>query len=498
MNSPADLIRPDRNCWRIEEATKAAVIIDADDYFLFARDAMMKAKRRIMMMGWDFDSELILDRQEGASGGASPGPESIGRFIHWLVGRNPDLEVFLLRWDVGALRTLVKPRTLYTFLRWLAHPRIHILLDRHHPTGGSQHQKIVVLDDETAFCGGIDMTLDRWDTRRHADDEPGRRRPDGSSYGPWHDATTCLDGPAAAALGELCRQRWEAAGGCPLEPATGAGSCWPDDRRPHFEHAPIAISRTLPMMDDQPEVAEIEQLYVDLIGSARRRIYAESQYFASRRVAIAIAELLDDNPDVEIVIVNPRSSEGWLEPIAMDTARARLMQALARRDPRDRLRMYHPATEGGVPIYVHAKILIVDDRFLRIGSSNLNNRSMRLDSECDVTIDAATAGDGAERTIAGLRSSLLAEHLGIDPNEFERRSGETASLIATIEALRRRGGRTLEPYETPNLSEVEAWLADNEILDPEGPREMFAPLAKRGLFRRNSLHFRIRHRRPHP
>ncbi len=491
---PDDLIRPGRNCWRIEEATRAAVIIDADDYFLFVRDAMMKARRRIIMIGWDFDSELVLDRDEGASEGASPGPESIGLFIHWLVGRNPDLEVFLLRWDVGALRTLVKPRTLYTFVRWVAHPRIHIKLDHHHPAGGSHHQKVVVLDDETAFCGGIDMTLDRWDTRRHADGDPGRRRPDGSSYGPWHDATTCLDGPVARALGELCRQRWTAAGGRALEPVTGAGSCWPEDRRPDFERVPIAISRTVPVMDDQAEVAEIEQLYVDLIGSAKRRIYAESQYFASRRVAVAFAGLLDENPDVEIVIVNPRSSEGWLEPIAMDTARARLMQALAQRDPRNRLRMYHPKTEGCVPIYVHAKILIVDDRFLRIGSSNLNNRSMRLDSECDVTIDAATAGEGAGQTIAGLRSSLVAEHLGVEPSEIERRSSETGSLVATIEALRQRDGRTLEPYQTPNLPEVEAWLADNEVLDPEGPQEMFAPLARRGLFRKNSLHFRIRHR----
>ena len=173
------LLRPYDNCWRVETADRVAVIIDADAYFRFARDAMMLAKRRIMLIGWDFDAGLVLDR----SNVPNDGPESIGRFIHWLVGRNPELEVFLLRWDVGALKTLTKPRTIVTLLRWMTHPRIHLKLDGHHPTGGSQHQKIVVLDDTMAFCGGIDMTLDRWDTREHADGDPGRRRPSGASFG---------------------------------------------------------------------------------------------------------------------------------------------------------------------------------------------------------------------------------------------------------------------------------------------------------------------------
>ena len=494
QRTAAPLIRPGRNCWRIETADRVAVIIDADEYFRFAREAMLRATRRIMMIGWDFDAELVLDRCDKTK----EGPESIGRFIHWLVERTPALEVYLLRWDVGALKTFTKPHTIVTLLRWMRHPRIHIRLDHHHPFGASQHQKVVVLDDTMAFCGGIDMTVDRWDTRDHADGDRHRRRPSGHSFGPWHDAATGLDGPVAAALGELCRTRWHTAGGRVLDPVVGAGPCWPDDRSPDFTDVPVALSRTIPDMQDQEAVAEIEQLYVDLIGAAKRWIYAESQYFASRRIALAIARRLEEPDGPEIVLINPRTSEGWLEPIAMDTARARLMEALRRRDRGNRLRLYHPQTAGGVPIYVHAKILIVDDRLFRVGSSNMNNRSMRLDSECDVTIDATTLDPSVGRTIAAVRNGLLAEHLDSSAAEVAELLEKTGSLIALVEQLRRTSGRTLEPYRTPNLPEIEEWLADNEILDPEGPDEMFEPIAKRGLFRRNTLDFRIRHRGHRP
>jgi phosphatidylserine/phosphatidylglycerophosphate/cardiolipin synthase-like enzyme len=241
-------------------------------------------------------------------------------------------------------------------------------------------------------------------------------------------------------------------------------------------------------MPGNPGILEIERLYLDLIGAAQRFIYAESQYFASRRIAEAIARRLAEPDGPEIVLINPHSAEGWLEPIAMDSARARLREALRRLDPHRRFRIYHPVTEGGQPIYVHAKILIVDDRVLRVGSSNMNNRSLRLDTECDVVIDAGGQDDAdVGPAIIAVRNGLLAEHLGRDVKEVGRRIEETGSLIAAIEAIREEGrgeGRTLQPYETPELSAVEEWLADNEVLDPEGPDEVFEPLAKRGLFRR--------------
>jgi phosphatidylserine/phosphatidylglycerophosphate/cardiolipin synthase-like enzyme len=485
------LLRPGENCWRIERAHRATVIVDAADYFRAARAAMMAARRRIMLIGWDFDARIEL-----IPGEESPdAPRRLGDFILWLVKRRPELEICLLHWDLGALKALFRGSTILTLLRWKAHPRITARLDSRHPPAGSHHQKIAVIDDGIAFCGGIDMTAHRWDTRDHADAEPRRTDPGGAAYQPWHDATTALDGPAAAALGELARDRWARAGGRPLAPLDVAEDGWPEDLPVQFRDIDLGIARTRPEMPGCEAVLEIERLYLDLIASARRMIYAESQYFASRRIAEAIARRLEEPDGPEIVLVNPVSAQGWLEPIAMDSARARLREALRRIDTRGRFRIYHPVTATGQPIYVHAKILVVDDRVLRVGSSNFNNRSMRLDTECDVVIDAALPANAALRpAIAAMRDELLAEHLGSTPAEVARALARSGSLIQTIESLR-RPGRTLVAYETPDLSAVEAWLADNEVLDPEGPEEMFEAIAKRGLFRRFS---RLRRHRPPP
>ena len=170
----------------------------------------------------------------------------------------------------------------------------------------------------------------------------------------------------------------------------------------------------------------------------------------------------------------------------MDTARARLRESLKRHDVHGRFQIYHPVTLGGQPIYVHSKLMIIDDNYVRVGSSNINNRSMRFDKECDVAFDAQGSADLQGR-ISALCSDLLAEHLGVTPETITRQCQEFGSLIAAIEQLRGespKGQRkTLVPYETPNMTEIGNWLADNEILDPEGPEEQFEPIEKRGLFR---------------
>jgi phosphatidylserine/phosphatidylglycerophosphate/cardiolipin synthase-like enzyme len=479
------MLEPGRNCWRIERADRAAVIVDADAYYRAAREAMLDARHQIMLVGWDFDARIKLawdDEHPEA-------PTEVGDFIGWLVRRTPGLQVYVLRWDKGALKTLFRGKTLWTLTKWrFLRDRIHLLLDGAHPVAASQHQKIVVIDDCLAFCGGIDMTDERWDTREHKDDEPHRRSPRGKPYKPWHDATTALTGPIAKALGDLCRMRWGLAGGEPITAPPESNHVWPESITPDFEGVDVAISRTQPKHEDGPEAHEIERLYIDLIARAKRRIYAESQYFASRKVAEAIAKRLDEADGPEIVIVNPTTAQGWLEPIAMDTARARLVQALHHHDRNGRFKMYHPMTAGGTGIYVHAKVLVIDDDVIRVGSSNFNNRSLRLDTECDVTIEHVG------EAIPEIRDGLIAEHLGVDAADVSRRL-KNGSMIAAIEELRGTG-KTLIPYEVPDLNAVEEWLADNEVLDPEGPGEMFEGFSKRGLLRRLKHRMpRLRHRK---
>lgn len=457
---------PGENCWRIERADRLAVIVDAADYFAAVKSSILQARRRVFLIGWDFDTRIRLDPDQRRTGG----PDRLGRFLNWVVAERPELEVFVLKWDLGMVAAFGRGTTPLFILDWMTDKRMHLKLDGAHPIASAHHQKIVVIDDSVAFCGGIDITAERWDTRDHLDHDPHRKWPTTRlSYGPWHDATTAVDGDVARALGELARDRWKRAKGEELDPPAPLGDPWPKDVRPTFENVDVAIARTIPEYEGQEEVREIEALYLSAIARAERTIYIESQYFASRRIAEAMAARLAEPDGPEIVIVNPQSAYGWLEEESMSSARARLIRMIEAVDHRCRFRIYNPMTEGGRPIYVHAKIMVVDDWLLRVGSSNLNNRSMGFDTECDLAVEAAPGAAEAEirRRIAAFRDDLLAEHLGAPPEQVAATVRSTSgSLIATIEALR-KDGRTLQPFEPPDYGGLGEALAENDLLDPE-------------------------------
>ncbi len=466
----ANIFKPGRNCWRVEHADRSAVLIDGENYFRAVRKSLAQARQRIMLLGWDFDERVEMhDTAEQLEG-----PLRIGAYFEWLLKNNPDLEIYLLRWDTGALKAFLRIGGLMTLLRWYFHRRVHFKLDAHHPAGAAHHQKVIVIDEDTAFCGGIDVTNNRWDTRSHDEEQKYRRQPDGNDGGPWHDAAMVVQGDIARGLSEYAEQHWHAAGGKRLRAVTARADCWPKGLDADFSNCPIAIARTLPEMDDQEAVDEIQNLYLDLIGAAKNFIYAESQYFASARIAAAIADRLSEESGPEIVIINPQSAEGWLESEVMDSTRARLHEAIREKDRYGRFRIFHPFTAEGTPIYVHAKILIVDDQYLRVGSSNFNNRSLGFDSECDVALDASVAtSQEVAGQIARTRNDLLAEHLGVEQKEVLAAMAETGSLIATIERLG-KAGRGLRPYETPEIDAVQKWLADNNIFDPKRADDEFA------------------------
>ena len=464
----------------VDKADRLSVIVDAQEYFRHARAAMIAARRRISLVGWDFDTRIGLHETE-----TDPAPTELGRFVLWLVEQNPDLEIFILQWDFGILNTVKRGTTLLRFVQWARHPRIHVKFDSAHPLGASHHQKIMLVDDTLAFVGGIDMTGDRWDTREHRHKDKRRRRPfTRRLYEPWHDVTTASSGPIVDAIARVVRERWTIAGGEPgMAPIEVDSSVWPKELPVQFEQAQVGIARTAPEVDGRPGVHEVERLWLDQIAAARKFLYIESQYFASRAVVSALARRLAEPDGPEIVIINPEAAQGWLEPVAMDTARARLHAWIKRADHHDRFRLLHPFDAGGDPIYVHSKTMVVDDTVVKVGSSNINNRSMRLDTECDLFIIAAEDNGAQRERIAHLRNDLLAEHLGADPEAVASLLSETGSLIRTIDALASPQGRTLRPYRPAKLNGLEKWLADNEVLDPEGPDEMFEPVARRGLFR---------------
>ncbi|MGY1858279.1 phospholipase D-like domain-containing protein [Modestobacter sp. SYSU DS0290] len=467
----AALLVPGETCWRIERATRFAVFVDAAGYFATLKRAVLRAERRVLFIGWDFDPRIRLDPLAGGR----PEDDRLGAVLERAVKANSQLEIKVLQWDLGMLRALGRGLQPLVLLDRRAPDRLTLAVDTHHPVGGAHHQKIVVVDDCLAFAGGIDVTADRWDTSDHADVNPHRRRPapgraGGRPTGPWHDATSMMTGPAARAVAELARERWESGTGERLEPLTEERDHWPADVEPLLTDVDVAIARTRPEHDGAELVHEIELLWLATIAGARRSVYVESQYFANPRIAGAIAERLREPDGPEVVVVNPEVADGWLSEKAMGTARARALEMLREADVHDRFRLYTPVTEQREDIYVHAKVTVVDDRLLRLGSSNLNNRSMGLDTECDLAVEAVEGQPGAERiaaTITAFRDRLLAEHLGCTPEEVADAIAGTGSLVQGIERLRRPVGRSLVVFEPPELGPVDRSLAESEVLDQE-------------------------------
>jgi phospholipase D1/2 len=292
-----------------------------------------------------------------------------------------------------------------------------------------------------------------------------------------------MDGAAARALGDLGRERWKIACDVELDRPESDGDPWPEPLEPHMHEVDIAIARTRGRNGEHEQIREVEALFVDMIEAAKRYVYVENQYFASRVIAEAIGRRLAEPEPPEFVLVNPRTGEGWLDETVMGAARAELVHKLREADHKSRLRIYYPVTEEGADIYVHAKIMVVDDLMLRVGSANMNNRSMGLDSECDVMIDAhLDANQGARLEIAALRCDLMAEHLGVQAGNVARTLDETKSLIETVERLR-GDGRSLRPFQPQDYGEFAEGVARSEAADPESADDPFEPMAQHRLLR---------------
>jgi uncharacterized membrane protein YdjX (TVP38/TMEM64 family) len=231
----------------------------------------------------------------------------------------------------------------------------------------------------------------------------------------------------------------------------------------------VGIARTLPPWGDESGAGEVQQLYLDSIRAARAFIYIENQYLSSTLVGTVLAEALAAQDGPEVIIVMPRQTGGWLEQHTMDVLRSRLLQKLRKADQHDRLRVYSVrlATDPAVHLMIHAKIMVVDDRFVRVGSSNISNRSMGLDSECDLAIEHSQQQD-CRQAITGFRRSLLAEHLGVEAADVAAREAKTDSLIAVIESLQGTQ-RSLEKIPDDVPAAVDLTVPDSALLDPEKP-----------------------------
>ncbi len=442
------------------------MLVDADAYFRAARDAMRAARRSIFILSWDIDSRVRL-----VPSGANDGyPEPLADFLHALLAERRDLEAWLLNWDFVLLYAMEREWLPVMRLGWAGNRRLHFCMDAHHPIGASHHQKILVVDDAIAFVGGLDLTGSRWDTSEHLVAHPLRTARDGKAYGPFHDVQAAVDGEAARALGELCRDRWHRATGESAGVVGRAADRWPGWLPVDVADVEVGISRTVPAYAGEASVREILQLHLDAIAAATDTLFFENQYFTSGLLADALAARLSQPSAPEVAVITSERHSGWLEEATMGVRRARLQARLRKADGRRRYRLLCPALPGrGECLNVHSKVFFMDDRLCSIGSANLSNRSMACDTECNLSIEAS--GVNAARIaigIARMRARLLAEHLGTSPERITQALQEQGGLYAAIDTMS-GSPRHLRDFDPVLAPELDALIPEQALFDPESP-----------------------------
>ena len=476
------LLRPGSTCWRQARATRAAFLLDSATYFSAAKAAMQKARRSIYLLGWAFDP---LTQLEPDALGGGPKDDRIGDFLKELACARPEMDVRVLCWKsalpIAASQHFFPHRARRSF----HNTPVRFRLDASVPFGACHHQKVLVIDDEIAFCGGGDFATDRWDTVKHRDSDARRMMPWGKTHGPRHEVMALVEGPAAAALGQLARERWRRAGihAPDPDPSEPSNTLWPAHVAVDFRDVEIGVARTEPRWRHFEEVRETERLHLAAIAAAKRLIYLENQYIASPIIAEALAARLAEPDGPEIVILSTARAPSWFDHLTMDRTRSTFLKRVIAADLYGRFHAYCPYTRRGLHnIIVHSKVSIIDDQMLRAGSTNLNNRSCGFDTECDVAVKAADEATSA--AILRFRARLLAHYLGCAPEQFQEVFTRTGSLAAAIEALDTTAPRRLRPLVPVRMGPLANVIAAFHLGDPASTEDSWRPWRRKANLER--------------
>jgi phosphatidylserine/phosphatidylglycerophosphate/cardiolipin synthase-like enzyme len=475
---PAALLVPGDTCWRSERADRLAVLMENGAYFAALASSLSKARRSVVILGWQFDPRTRLD-PESAIGDRQA---EIGHLLRMLVKTRPELDVRLLIWKSPLMIAASQGFYPHKAQAWFRKRMVEFRLDSPGPLGACHHQKAIIIDDAVAFCGGGDISVDRWDSEAHLDHDPRRCLPSGRIAAPRHETMCVMDGKAALALGDLARERWFKATWERIVPEPIDSDPWPDGIEPDFRDTPVGIARTEPGYAGRHEVRENERLHLEAISQARKLIYMENQYFTSPVIARALAERLAEPDGPEVVLVTTGKSPSWFDTMTMDTARAEVLFRLESADCQNRFYAFSPNTPQGERIIVHAKVTIVDDRVLRIGSTNLNNRSLGFDTECDVAI--APEDEAGREAIRRFRHRTIGHFIGITAEEFE---AAEAVMGSTGSAIQRFDSGRMSPLGATPPSLIQRTIAEFQLGDPTSPRDSMRPWKRRNRSQRIQL-----------
>lgn len=452
-------------CWRTAASQRVAILIDNERYYDALYSALRAAKCSIHILGWAFDprTRLVPDGTEGPDD-----PDEIGRILIELCRSRPELDVRILVWrspfGVMGHQDIRGHRAKRRF----AGTPVDFREAHDVPFGACHHQKIVVIDDQLAFCGGGDIVTNRWDSQSHLHVEPRRILPDQDRHPARHEVMMLVDGQAALALGELFRLRWTSATGERLAAAQlNLIDAWPACAPARFSDVQVGIARTQPAWRGRPLVDEIRQLTLACIASARQTIYLENQYFTCPRVTDALAARLSEPTGPEVVLLLSGHAPSWFDHLTMDYARNPLVRRLRAADLFGRFRALSPRTSAGAPILVHSKVGVFDDRIVRVGSANLNNRSEGFDTECELAIEAGKDTD--RQAIAEFRDQLLSHYLSVAAGRFTAARIASGSVVAAIDALNIEG--RLAPVATAPPTWWEEFVSTRSLGDPSSAAE---------------------------
>jgi phosphatidylserine/phosphatidylglycerophosphate/cardiolipin synthase-like enzyme len=508
-----DRRRGDGQAWT--EGNRAEALVHGASYFprLLVALRSLEPGDLVALTDWRGDADELLD---------GPGTE-LGAVLAGLAERG--VHVRGLLWRSHLRRTHFNEEQNLHLGEVVNRAGGEILLDERVRGPGSQHQKLVLArhpgheDDDVAFLGGIDLCHGRRDDDCHLGDpqpiDMDRR------YGPrpaWHDVQLEVRGPAVGDLAVTFRERWEDPTPLdhrnpwralltrrvgqprhpdPLPPMLG-------DPGPAGPHA-VQVLRTYPAKRPELPFApkgerSIARAYAKAFWRARRLIYLEDQYLWSVQVARLLADALRRSPELRLVAVVPRypDEDGWLSGPPHRIGQQTAMD-LVRSAGGERVAVYDLENEQGRPIYVHAKVCVVDDVWAVVGSDNFNRRSWTHDAELTAAVlddtrdprepaDPAGLGDGARVFARELRLRLWREHLGrapgddadlLDPERGFRAWQQAARALTAWDRDGRRGPRPPGRATVHDPGRVQPWAAwwarpvYTTLVDPDGrPRRL--------------------------
>ncbi len=413
-------------------------IWEAGPYYDRISDLLEGAQHYAVLVGWQIDSRLPFER---------PLKETLKEKVIRICENRPGFHFYFLMWDHAYF--FVPEREPWQSRIWEnLHPRVHFVFDNRHPPGASHHEKICIVDGLTALSGGVDLCGDRWDTPSHLYADPRRslsRRKE--KHGPYHDLAVQVRGLVCARIQHHVAERWRAISSIPF-PAPPLHETRESAHRVYFSRTQSNIERCKNLA---PVVREIEILFQELIASAQHRIMLEGQYFWSRKINdLLIAKVHSmRGRDFEIVIVLAELSRTNSLTRLMAPYETSLLDQLQHAASSSGIRLvlgapYVFSPQPGLPpkpIYIHSKLIVVDDRYLCIGSANFAARALRIDTEVCLTFEARTPDE--REHINNVSRHVLA-HWGIDEPSSNRklRAIRPALMLSRADAWLERPWRT--------------------------------------------------------